>query len=101
MPKRGLSTERSFVVFEVYYKHGEYIVSYYHSVEDLEDYLHARLERYCRYDGTDYEEIRKDFAEDKQQTIESFIAFAVKKGKEQLENRNGYGIVSVEELAAE
>ena len=99
--KRDRSTRRSFVVFEVYYKHGAYDVKYFHSVGELEEFLHDRLSRYCEHRGKDYAEMAKgleDEGEDEEESLRKLMATALEYGVEEVTDQRGYGIVAVEEI---
>lgn len=102
MPKRDLERERSFVVFEVYYKYGQYEVKYHHSVANLENYLDEQLQDYCEDEGCDYEEVLKEIADDVEETrLQKLIAIVIEKGQKRVKEQAGFGVVAVEELASE
>lgn len=106
MSKRDRTTRRVFVVFEVYYKYGDYKVEYCHGVGALKNYLHERLSRYCENCGKNYDEMAKELEDegedmDDEKSLPKLMEAALKCGKEAISNQVGYGIVAVEEIVSE
>jgi len=108
MLKRERTTRRVFVVFEVYYKHGEYNVEYCHGVGALKKYLHEKLSHYCKYSGKNYDEMAKELEredengdESEEKSLRKLMATAIKYGEEEIFSQRGYGIVAVEEIVSE
>ena len=73
-----------YLVFEVYYKHGEYNIKILKDDDSLREFCIKKIEKYDEYDGdVNYEDIN-DLID---KTIEYGILFIQKQG--------GFGVVSI------
>lgn len=105
MPKRGRVAEKSFMAVEVYYKHGEYNIEYFHSVGALRGYLADKLlsdrerRREYGYERKDNGDEEGKFG-DEGMSLDELIAAVIKSGREMISEQCGYGVVCVQEIAS-
>lgn len=100
MPKRGRVAEKSFMVFEVYYKYGEYDIKHFHSTADLRGYLADKLrsDRQCLAGGG-YER-KEDAVTDEGMSLDRLIACVIEIGRDVISEEAGYGVVCVQEIVS-
>lgn len=80
-----------YVVFEVYYKYGEYSVKKFATTAELVKYLGKYLYRYT--ENKEYKKIDCTNLQDEQ--VEAIIKLASDVGSDVLAKEQGYGIVSI------
>jgi hypothetical protein len=79
---------QSFVVFSVYYKHGEFSVTEVNGESELRSVIWENLKRFGRMDV-------KELSVLDDMDLEDLISFAIDQGKRIISSQYGYGIVSV------
>jgi len=105
-----MTTKKSFVVFSVYYKHGEYSVSTIEGEDALRDYLYDNIidylnDKLCE-ESSNFDEQSSEVDEQTEKRVKKFVMCSplndvinsvLTIGAERIDNQEGYGIVSIVE----